>query len=302
MTVPTVRAEPQKRLPDMTRALLTRAAAVAAGVAVATLALTDPASAHVTVHPGTAAQDGYTTVAFQVPNETDSTDTTKVEVDLPTDTPIASVSVKPLTGWTTATEKAKLATPVTTDDGQVTEAVRKITWTAAAGSAIRPGQFQEFEVALGPLPKANEIVFKALQTYSDGSVARWIDEPTTDGTEPEHPAPVLKLTAAGAAAPSAPAAAPTVSVKGDGNGTPYGVAAIVLALAALLLGLLAYRRAARAASAASGAVPARTTPAGPASAASGADPAGTTPAGPASAASGADPAGTTPARSAGQAG
>ena len=36
-------------------------------------------------------------------------------------------------GWTVAVEKTKLAKPVTTDDGQVTEAVTKITWTATDG-------------------------------------------------------------------------------------------------------------------------------------------------------------------------
>ena len=35
------------------------------------------------------------------------------------------------------------------------------------------------------------MVFKALQTYSDGNVVRWIEEPVDGGEEPEHPAPVL---------------------------------------------------------------------------------------------------------------
>ena len=48
------------------------------------------------------------------------------------------------------------------------------------------------------------MIFKALQTYSDGEISRWIDEPVEGGEEPEHPAPVLKLAkAADAAAPAA---------------------------------------------------------------------------------------------------
>jgi hypothetical protein len=36
-------------------------------------------------------------------------------------------------------------------------------------------------------------VFKAVQTYSDGTVVSWI-EPVVKGTPaPEHPAPVLRL-------------------------------------------------------------------------------------------------------------
>jgi uncharacterized protein YcnI len=234
----------------MNRSLFTRVATVAATVGVMTLAIAAPASAHVTVNPGTATQGGYTKVTFRVPNETDKTDTTKLEVNLPAATPIASVSLKPVAGWTAATVKSKLATPIKSDDGEITEAITKITWTATAAAAVKPGQFQEFDVSLGPLPQSGQVVFKALQTYSDGTVVRWIDEPATDGTEPEHPAPTLKLTPAGETAAAAPAGAQAVTAeaaKGDGNGTPWGIAGIILGVIALVLGLLAYRRSAGAA-------------------------------------------------------
>src|SRR4029453_4640042 len=136
---------------------------------------------------------------FKVPNESDAASTTKLEVSLPAETPIASVSVRPLPGWTSVAVKSKLATPIEAHGTQITEAVSKITWTAAGDAAIKPGQFQTFDVSMGPLPKVDQMIFKTLQTYSDGNVVRWIDEPTTDGTEPESPAPTLKLTAAGAA-------------------------------------------------------------------------------------------------------
>ena len=234
----------------MNRSLLQRAGVVSAAAAVLVLALAGPASAHVTVNPNAATKGGYTKVSFRVPTESDTASTTKVEVNLPTTTPIASVSLKPLPGWTAATVKSKLATPVKTDDGELTEAVSKITWTAGAGSEIKPGQFQEFDVSLGPLPDADQVVFKALQTYSDGTVVRWIDEPTTDGSEPEKPAPVLKLTAADApaAASSAPAVTAEAADEADdsdgGGGSAWGIAGLVVAIAALVLGLLAYRRAA----------------------------------------------------------
>jgi uncharacterized protein YcnI len=239
----------------MKRTLMVRVGTGSAIAAAVVLLTAGPASAHVTVNPNTATQGGYTKVSFRVPNETDATDTTKLEVDLPADTPIASVSLKPLAGWTAATEKTKLATPIKSDDGQITEAITKITWTAAADAVIKPGQFQEFDVSLGPLPNASQIVFKALQTYSDGKVVRWIDGPATDGTEPEHPAPVLKLAAAGAtdagshvAAPSGAPAVASVPVADtsstDDNGmAAWGITGLVVALGALVLGLLAYRKA-----------------------------------------------------------
>jgi uncharacterized protein YcnI len=217
---------------------LKRSALVAVTVAGLTLALAAPAAAHVTVNPNTAAPGGYTKVTFRVPNETDATDTTKVEVNLPVAQAVASVSVKPVPGWTAVAVKSKLATPIKAHDSEITEAVTKITWTAQTGAAIKPGQFQEFDVSLGPLPESGQMIFKALQTYSDGTVVRWIDEPATDGTEPEHPAPVLKLAAPAAAGPAAPAA-------DDAGSDPVGIIGLILAVLALILGLLAYRRAGR---------------------------------------------------------
>jgi periplasmic copper chaperone A len=235
------------------RRTLLRGGAVLTAAAVVVLALAAPAAAHVTVNPSNATQGGYTKVAFRVPNEKDSAQTVKVEINLPTDAPIASVALKPLTGWTGTTEKSKLATPIKTDDGEITEAVTKITWTAAAGAAIQPAQFQEFEVSLGPLPAVDQIIFKALQTYSDGDIVRWIDEPKADGSEPQHPAPTLKLakstaadTHAATATATQPATAATASdaSSSSGAGTWLGIAGVILGLAGLVAGLLGYRKAA----------------------------------------------------------
>jgi uncharacterized protein YcnI len=234
-----------------------RSAVVAGTVAVLTLAIAGPASAHVTVSSPAATQGGFSTVTFKVPNESDEASTTKIEVNLPADAPVASVSVRPVPGWTAVAEKSKLAKPLEAHGTQITEAVSKITWTASGSAAVKPGEFQTFDVSMGPLPETPQMIFKTLQTYSDGTVVRWIDEPATDGTEPESPAPVLKLAAAGAgadaAAPTATAAAaPAAESSGNGVGTTLGVVGAVLGLAALILALLAYRRAGRTAPAGTG--------------------------------------------------
>ena len=239
------------RFPPVKHTAPRRAATVSAVAAAFVLGLAGPAAAHVTVNPGTATQGGYTKVSFRVPNESDTESTTKLEINLPVESPVGSVSIKPVPGWTATPEKSKLATPVKVHDSEISEAVTKITWTAAAGSEIKPGTFQEFDVSLGPLPQVDQMVFKALQTYSDGTIVRWIDEPTTDGTEPESPAPVLKLAAASAAsaAPSAAAQAPGTEAAEEsdsGSGSAWGIAGLVAGLAGLILGLLAYRRAATA--------------------------------------------------------
>jgi uncharacterized protein YcnI len=230
-------------------------AAVLAGVMAAVGIGAGPASAHVTVNPREATQGGYAKLAFRVPNERDNASTTKLEVNIPPETAIASVSVRPMPGWTATVERAKLATPLKVHGEDVTEAVSKITWIAAAGSDVKPGQFQEFEVSAGPLPEVDQIVFKALQTYSNNEIVRWIEEPAAaGGEEPEHPAPVLKLAKAAPAAtssPSAGAANANVNLAGDGedsgdggNGlaTTAGIAGLVAGLAGLVFGFLAWRR------------------------------------------------------------
>lgn len=90
----------------------------------------------------------------------------------------------------------KLKTPIKTDDGTITEAASEVTWT---GGKIGTGQYEDFDVAFGQLPDdTDQLTFKALQTYSDAKTVRWIEEAERDGSEPENPAPVLKLTTKGA--------------------------------------------------------------------------------------------------------
>ncbi|MCP3782798.1 YcnI family protein [Micromonospora sp. A3M-1-15] len=225
----------------------TAAALTLAAVATAVLGLAGPASAHVTVNPTEAKQGGYGRFAFRVPNESDTASTTKVEVNLPENAPVGSVSTMPVPGWTVTVEKRKVDPPIEVHGSQLTEAVSKLTWTAAPNGGVKPGEFQEFPVSMGPLPQTDRMVFKVLQTYSDGNVSRWIEEPTQGGEEPENPAPVLTLTAASASAsPVASAAAAAADDDDDdadtGAATAFGVAGLVAGLAGLILGGLAFLR------------------------------------------------------------
>jgi uncharacterized protein YcnI len=191
-------------------------------------------------------------VAFRVPNESDSASTTKVEIVLPEDNPIASVSTMPVPGWTVQVERKAPAKPVEAHGAQITEVVSKITWTAAPSAAVQPGQFQEFPVSLGPLPEAERLVFKALQTYSDGNVVRWIEEPVDGGEEPEHPAPVMNLLPAEdeTTGTAAEAAQPQAGGSDDGDGDSgaalaLGIAGLVAGLVGAALGGLALARTGR---------------------------------------------------------
>jgi len=218
--------------------LLTRVAVVVAAATLAVFGLGSPAAAHVTVNPRTATQGGFAKLTFRVPNEKATASTVKLEVQLPPDAPIASVSTRPTPGWSVEVRNRTLDEPVTAHGAQITEVVDVIIWTAEPGAEIAPGQFQEFDISVGPLPEVDQMVFKALQHYSDGDIVRWIDEPQ-EGVELEHPAPVLRLT---------PAAGDEAAAEDNGGGSGvaigFGVAGAVLGLAGLVLGLLAYRRSA----------------------------------------------------------
>ena len=128
------------------------------------------------VKPSSAPKGGFEVLSFNVPNEESAANTVKVEVELPTKYPIAFVSTQPMFGWTAAVETTTLAKPVKTDDGEVTVAVSKITWTATDGG-LQPGQFDLFTISAGPLPtKTSKLTFKAIQTYSNGEVVSWIQK------------------------------------------------------------------------------------------------------------------------------
>src|SRR5262249_14241925 len=141
--------------------------------------------------------------------------------------PIAFVATRAIPGWSATVEKTKLDKPIKTEDGEINEAVSKITWT---GSKISPGSFEDFDVSMGPLPTdTDELVFKAVQTYDNGEVGRWIDTAPDGAAEPEHPAPVLKLTPAGATTTA------TTTVEARASTAVWGV---VLGIVGIVLGII----------------------------------------------------------------
>jgi uncharacterized protein YcnI len=220
-------------------------------VAAAAIGLTAlPALAHVTVSSPGATQGGFGVVTFRMPNEMDNANAVELKVQLPADQPLASVAVKPEPGWGYSVTRAKLAQPITDDDGdQVTDYVSVVDWKATAGG-IKPGEYEDFDLSVGPLPKAASMTFKAIQVYSNGQTVSWIDVPAAGSTEePEHPAPTLKLAPAGgvAAAPVTNAAAPAATDRGASSGSVVGAYVVggiglVAGLAALGVALSGRRR------------------------------------------------------------
>jgi len=211
-----------------------RVAIVLGGAAIGVLALAGTAFAHVTISPQSAPQGSTAELTFRVPNEESSAATIELQVQVPIAHPIAQFLVKPVPGWTSTVQTVTLAKPVVTDDGSFSTAVSEVTWT---GGKILPGQYQDFSVSADPLPAGvGQLVFKAIQTYSNGDVVRWIDLPQAGQPAPEHPAPVLILTPVGATAGSGSGGS---GAQADPAGGGSDTLALALGAAGLAAGMLA---------------------------------------------------------------
>jgi uncharacterized protein YcnI len=172
------------------------AAALAAGT------LPAAAQAHVSVHPNVLPAGSFPTVSVRVPNEETNQDTVKVAVQMPPG--VLMVSPVPPPGWKVTLKTRKLAKPIKTDDGTVTEEVSEVDMT---GGRIKPGQSELFPLVLSVPGKAGDVLtFKAVQTYSGGKVVRWIGP--ADADTPAPTADVVK------------ADAPILDVSGDAGPPP----------------------------------------------------------------------------------
>jgi periplasmic copper chaperone A len=218
-----------------------------AAAAAAALIAPGAASAHVTVEPAAAPAGAETVLTLRVPNERDDAATVKVDVRMPPG--FVSAAWESIPGWTVRAGKQKLSKPIQTDDGPIDEQISEITWTASSRrTGIQPGEFRDFPLSVLVPGKAGQtLTFKALQTYSNGSVVRWIGAPGS-----EQPAPQVKLTNANASASASTGGAnagagarskgqasapPAAAADNDSNG--LGIVALVLGALGLLVGVAA---------------------------------------------------------------
>jgi uncharacterized protein len=204
------------------------------------------AQGHVTVQPSEQPAGEFVRADVRVPNEQDSAGTNKVRVQFPPGFLFASY--QPVPGWKGKITMEKLAKPVPSPEGgePIKEQVKQVTFTASDKSAaIGPGQFQDFGLSLLMPDKAGTtLTFKAVQTYDNGDVSRWIGPPDS-----EEPAPQVKLTS-GDSAETTPAAATTTSSSSsddDDASKGLGIAALILGALGAILGagalILSRRRA-----------------------------------------------------------
>lgn len=193
----------------------------------AALALAVPtgAGAHVTLQPQEAAAGDFTVLDVRVPNERDDAATTKVDVRFPPGFTFASY--QPVAGWSVEVRMAKQ--------------VSQMTWTADSDKAgIQPGQFVDFPISVQIPGEAGEtLTFRALQTYDDGEVVRWIGAPDS-----EEPAPQVAVIAGGEehGAHSDPSGESSDSGSASKG---LGIVALIVGALGLLLGGAALIRSSR---------------------------------------------------------
>jgi uncharacterized protein YcnI len=241
-TNPTTRAA--ESAPEL-EVLLVRAIrwALSIFVGLALALLGAPAWAHVEVEADNP-QAGATNVTLTFTGEAESTTAgiASERVYLPAGITPAQVHLKQApTGWT--------FTPET--DG-----------FTVAGAALPKGTDAVWSVVIDKLPAdATELLFKTIETYGDGEIVRWIDEPQAGQPEPDHPAPSVKLAAAAPgtagsptpAATTAPTSQPPVSAAEDlapappessdgGSGIWWLVGALVVVAAAVIAAFIQQHR------------------------------------------------------------
>ena len=117
---------------------------IAVLTAAGALAVPAAAQAHVTLQPKTAVAGAYTVLDVRVPNERDNASTVKVDVQFPDGFPAASY--QPIAGWKVKVIRKKLAKPIQTDDGPITEGIDRMIWTGSKRTGlgkIGPGEFMD---------------------------------------------------------------------------------------------------------------------------------------------------------------
>lgn len=200
-------------------AIVTGAVALAAG----------PAFAHVAIErEGSVSSSGVVAATVVVPNEKDDAGTVTVELVFPASPKLTMVEAEAVEGWTATVKKAS-------DDS-----VESVTWT---GGPITGDEEVELPISVGDVPEDVDAVdFKAIQTYDDGDVVRWIDPTPASGEEPDHPAPVLLVS--GAASGHDAAGDDHAAGESDDDGLSTGaIIAIVLGVIIVLaaIGLMISR-------------------------------------------------------------
>lgn len=212
--------------------MIRKLAVVGAIVTGVVVLVAGPAFAHVEIErDGDVGADGVVAATLHVPNEEAGAGTVKVELVFPATPKLTTVEAGAVNGWTATVQKNAAGDVV------------GVTWT---GGPLTGEQAASFPLSVGNVPDGVDAVdFKALQTYDNGTVVRWIEPTPPGGAEPEHPAPVLTVRGAAGghdAAGSGNHASDSGTHSDDGLSTAAIVAIVVgIALVLAILGFIVSR-------------------------------------------------------------
>src|SRR3546814_7543301 len=111
---------------------------------------------------------------------------------------IPNVTPAIVAGWDVAIETVPLDEPLEGSQGsQITEREAVVTYTAQPGQELADGFRQSCTIGFQAPDAPGELLFfKTIQTCVEGETA-WIEEYTGEGEEPETPAPLVRVVAAG---------------------------------------------------------------------------------------------------------
>lgn len=186
---------------------------IGALVGVFTLAVPATTFAHVTVKPSTGLPAAYQTFTTSVPNEKEIP-VTEIRLVIPSE--IGSVTPTVKQGWAISTEKSG-------------DKVTEIVWR---GGTIDAGLRDEFTFSAQLPAKESEVIWKAYQTYQDGSVVSWDQKPADDHgheSEDETKGP-YSVTSVKEAKEESPQPASSSS-----DNLPYVISGVAVLLSALAL-------------------------------------------------------------------
>jgi uncharacterized protein YcnI len=151
------------------RRRLAAALGLAAGIAVLAAG---PAGAHIHTDPEEAAAGSHLTVGFEIEHGCDGSPTVELSLEIPAG--VNDAVAEPLPGWTSSVESGVAR------------------WTGGSLPDDSPGVFP---LTMTLPAEAGPLAFKMIQRCTVGSL-EWIEDEVEGQPEPEHPAPILEVTAA----------------------------------------------------------------------------------------------------------
>ncbi len=162
-------------------------------LAVAAMAVSGPASAHVTLEKGEAPVGSTYKAVLRVPHGCEGAPTNVVRVQVPE----GFIAVKPMpkAGWTLEKVRGAYAKAYDYHGTPLAEGVREVVWS---GGSLADDEYDEFVfrgMLVGELTVGDTFYFPTVQECPEGKVERWIEVPAAgqSSDDLEMPAPGVKL-------------------------------------------------------------------------------------------------------------